>query len=173
MTWRKYKKLNIHSMSIYNDDVAQSKQWRDPWHMRKWTSTGFNYLNIQAPAHEAVMPVCTKQCMRLFLQRKQEYYKKIATTFLQINNICILSGYVLTRWKLGTNIMLPKNIGVHDINKMRWISLLEPDLNLILKLKLSKHVMQNIEDHPSRNLLTDNQNCFHPNRSTYQAVLRE
>ena len=44
--------------------------------------------------------------------------KGLATMFLQINNICILSGYVLTRWKLGTNIMLPKKIRVHDINKI-------------------------------------------------------
>ena len=51
--------------------------------------------------------------------------KELATMFLQINNICILSGHVLTRWKLATNIMLQKKTGVHDINQ-----------NLVLKLKL-------------------------------------
>ena len=43
--------------------------------------------------------------------------KELATMFLQIINICILSGYILTRWTLAMNIMLPKKIGVHDINK--------------------------------------------------------
>ena len=65
--------------------------------------------------------------------------------------------------------MLPKKIGVHDINKT-WC-ILEADLNLILKLKLSKHVMRSIEDHPLQSLRADNQNGFHPNRSTDQAVL--
>ena len=104
-------------------------------------------------------------------EEAEKSQKELGTMFLQINNICILSGYILTRWKLATNIMLPKKIGVHNINKMRCISLLEANLNLILKLKFSKHVMHSIEDHLSGSLLADNQNDFHPNRSTDQVVL--
>ena len=51
------------------------------------------------------------------------------------------------------------------------VSLLEANLNLILKIKFSKHDMQSIKDHLSGSLQADNQNGFCPNQRTDQVVL--
>ena len=101
-----------------------------------------------------------------------ETQKSIATLLLDVINSCLRMGFVLPRWRTGTDITLQKKPGVYDIESMRIIRLLECDLNFMLKIKFAKHAMHSLERRPEGSPLADNQYGFRPKRSTEQAILR-
>jgi hypothetical protein len=51
-----------------------------------------------------------------------------------ILNIVVQSGYPLSRWRVGLNVMLLKKPGVYDVTSCRTILLYEPDFNNLLKI---------------------------------------
>jgi hypothetical protein len=51
-----------------------------------------------------------------------------------ILNIVIQTGYPLSQWRIGLNVMLLKKLGVYDVTSCRTIFLYEPDFNNLLKI---------------------------------------
>jgi hypothetical protein len=51
-----------------------------------------------------------------------------------ILNIVVRSGYPLSRWRVGLNVMLLKKPGVYDVTSCRTILLYEPDFNNLRKI---------------------------------------
>jgi hypothetical protein len=61
-----------------------------------------------------------------------------------ILNIIVRSGYPLSQWRVGLNVMLLKKPGVYDVTSCRTILLYEPDFNNFLKI-LGRRTMINSE----------------------------
>ena len=70
-----------------------------------------------------------------------------------MRNIAVKYGVIAEDWKVITDLMILKRSGLHIIDKMRYIQLMEPEFNMIYKL-LGKRVMAHAEQF---NLLSHDQ----------------
>ena len=70
---------------------------------------------------------------------------EIATTHTELANIPYTSGYAPLRWRVGTNSIIPKELGNYNIKRLRTILLYEADFNFNNKI-LAKRMMHIAED---------------------------
>lgn len=77
--------------------------------------------------------------------------------------IPIIAEFVPKRWDQSIHVMIPKDEYKYNVDRLRDIQLLEPDLNAVLKIKVNQVIKQDKEI--QKGLGTDMYG-FHPNNST-------
>ena len=79
-----------------------------------------------------------------------ETQKGYTATFLWIHtsiiNLALKRSIVLTRWKTVHTVASPKDTGITKIHRIRSLNLYEADLNLLLRVILSRRLLWKVED---------------------------
>ena len=97
----------------------------------------------------------------------KDQQRAMMEVIMQISNACMTSGYILDRWRLVSDVMLPKKLNNCRIDSLRYIRLMEADLNQILKhiARVAIHEMERTKS------ISDMQFGFRTRRATYQAIM--
>ena len=85
----------------------------------------------------------------------------------QISNAYMKSGHILERWRLASDVMIPKKLNNCRIDSLRCIRLMEADLNQILKY-IARVSMREME---KTGRFSDMHFGFWAKRTTYQAIM--
>ena len=88
--------------------------------------------------------------------------------FSQFMNIAISSGIAISRWCKATTVLIEKDPGVPNINRLRIIHLFEADYNFFLKLQWGSRLVRRACD---LNLLHDGQYGSTPRRTSMDPVM--
>jgi hypothetical protein len=83
-------------------------------------------------------------------------------------NIAIVSGVTLQRWCRATNVLIEKDPGQPNINRLRIIHLFEADYNLYLKLQWGHRLVRSAKD---RGLIHPGQHGSVPGRNATDPVM--
>ena len=71
----------------------------------------------------------------------QSHSKKLTSIQVRKLNLIVRNGFPLDRWLHGILLLLQKEVGNIDIDKLRFIILFECDFNWLLKMFFSKRLM--------------------------------
>ena len=77
----------------------------------------------------------------------QAFSKRLTETKVAQLNIVLMMGMPLERWLHGLTVMLEKERGNINVEKLRAICLFEADLNWVLKVIHAKRMMGNAYEH--------------------------
>ena len=83
-------------------------------------------------------------------------------------NIAIERGIAIPRWSNATNILIEKDPGTPNINRLRIIHLFEADLNFFLKLQWGHRLVRHAD---SLHLLNDGQHGSRPGRTAMDPIM--
>lgn len=90
---------------------------------------------------------------------------KCLHTFL---NIAINRGIAIPRWSKATNILIEKDPGTPNINRLRIIHLFEADFNFFLKLQWGHRLVRHADKF---NLLNNGQHGSRPGHTTMDPIM--
>jgi hypothetical protein len=103
------------------------------------------------------------------------HYKAILTDPVLLScltkflHIALNSGIAITRWRKAINVMLEKDPGVPNLNRLRIIHLFEADYNFLLKLMWGHRLVRRAVD---QDLLHKSQHGSVPRHTTMDAVMQ-
>jgi hypothetical protein len=83
-------------------------------------------------------------------------------------NIAITRGIAIPRWSQATNILIEKDPGTPNINRLRIIHLFEADFNFFLKLQWGHRLVRHAEKF---DLLNDGQHGSRPGRTAMDPIM--
>jgi hypothetical protein len=83
-------------------------------------------------------------------------------------NIAITRGIAISRWSNATNILIEKDPGNPNINRLRIIHLFEADFNFFLKIQWGHRLVRHAEKHY---LLNDGQHGSRPGRTAMDPIM--